>query len=107
MSQLEERAATMPGDEAETRLCALAGGDLAALETAAELDAETKLLVRIAALVALGGPQVSWVAQLEAADEVQLDLAQVLATLAAVAPIVGSVRVVSAGTKIVHAAGLE
>ena len=91
---------------AEERLCALAQGDLRAIEPSADVDAETYRLVQIAALVALDGPLVSWVAQLDAADEARLDLDQVLGTLVAVAPIVGSLRVVSAARKIVHAAGL-
>ena len=90
----------------EERLCALAQGDLGALELPAELDGETSRLVQIAALVALDGPLVSWVAQLDAADEAQLDLEQILGTLVAIAPIVGTLRVVAAGRKIVRAAGL-
>ncbi len=92
--------------EAEERLCAVAGGDLRGLEGAAKLDRQTYRLVQIAALVALDGPLVSWVAQLDAADEVELDLEQVLGALAAVAPIVGSLRAVSAGAKIARATGL-
>ena len=74
----------------EERLCALAGGDLRPLELPAELDCEAHRLVQIGALVALDGPLVSWVAQLDAADEEQLDLDQVLGTLVAIAPIVGT-----------------
>lgn len=96
----------MPRTETEERICALARGDLSALALPAELDAETSRLVQIAALVALDGPLISWVAQLDAADEAQLDLDQILGALVAVAPIVGSLRVVSAGRRIVRAAGL-
>ena len=99
-------APAMRRTETEERLCALAHGDLGALELPAELDAETHRLVQIAALVALDGPLVSWVAQLDAADEAELDLEQILGALVAVAPIVGSLRVVSAGRRIVRAAGL-
>ena len=92
----------------EERLCALAHGDLGALalELPAALDGETSTLVQIAALVALDGPLVSWVAQLDAADDAQLDLEQILGTLVAIAPIVGTLRTVAAGRKIVRAAGL-
>ena len=96
----------MPRTETEERICALARGDLSALALPAELDAKTYRLVQIAALVALDGPLISWVAQLDAADEAKLDLEQILGALVAVAPIVGSLRVVSAGRKIVRAAGL-
>lgn len=92
--------------ETEERLCAIAGGDLRPIELPLEFDPETYRLVQIAALVALDGPLVSWVAQLDAADEAQLDLDQVLGTLVAIAPIVGTLRVVSAARKIVRAAGL-
>ena len=90
----------------EERLCAVAGGDLRPLELPVELDREAHRLVQIGALVALDGPLVSWVAQLDAADEEQLDLEQVLGALVAIAPIVGTLRVVSAARKIVRAAGL-
>ena len=91
----------------EARLCALAGGDLSAIDMSAGLDLTTCQLVQIAALVALDAPPVSWVAQLDAADEAQLDLEQVLGALVALAPIVGTLRVVAAGEKIVRATGLH
>jgi 4-carboxymuconolactone decarboxylase len=90
----------------EERLCAVAEGDLRPLELPPELDCETHRLVQIGALVALDGPLISWVAQLDAADEEQVDLDQVLGALVAIAPIVGTLRVVSAARKIVRAAGL-
>ena len=70
-------APAMRRTETEERLCALAHGDLGALELPAELDAETHRLVQIAALVALDGPLVSWVAQPDVADEADLDLEQI------------------------------
>ncbi len=102
----EELAVAPRLTDAEVRLCALAGGDLEALDVPAKLDRETYRLVQIAALVALDGPLVSWVAQLDAADEAELGLEQVFATLIALVPIVGTVRVVSAAGKIVRAIGL-
>ena len=53
--------------QTEERLCAVAGGDLRPLELRAEMDGDTHRLVQIAALVALDGPLISWVAQLDAA----------------------------------------
>lgn len=106
MSHDEDVAVATGRTETETRLCAVAGGDLRAIQVPAKLDRETYQLVQIAVLVALDGPLVSWVAQLDAADEVQLDLEQVLGMLVAVAPIVGTPRVVSAAAKIVRATGL-
>ena len=106
MRRREELELATHRTQTEQRLCALADGDLRPIEHPAELDRETYRLVQIASLVALDGPRVSWVAQLDAADEVELDLDQVLGTLVAIAPIVGTLRVVSAARKIVCAAGL-
>lgn len=92
--------------DTEERLCALACGDVHALDIGTKLDRDTHQLVQIAALVALDAPLVSWVAHLDAADELELDLEHVLATLVSLAPIVGELRVVSAGAKIVRATGL-
>ena len=102
----EETGVATRRTDTEERLCALALGDLRPLELPTELDAETYRLAQIAALVALDGPLISWVAQLDAADEAQLDIEEVLGTLVAVAPIVGTLRVVAAARKIVRATGL-
>jgi hypothetical protein len=102
----EELAMALGRTQTEERLCAVAVGDLRPLEHPVELDCDTHRLVQIAALVALDGPLISWVAQLDAADEERLDLDQVLGALVAIAPIVGTLRVVSAARKIVRAAGL-
>ena len=61
------------------------------------------MLVRIAALVAVDAPPVSYLLNLGAADEVGLDAERIRGVLAAVAPIVGTARVVSATGKIVEA----
>ena len=91
--------------ETEERLCALARATSSASSSgrARRRDAPAGPDRRA---VALDGPLVSWVAQLDAADEAELDLEQILGALVAVAPIVGTLRVVSAGRKIVRAAGL-
>jgi len=70
------------------------------------LDAETCQLVQIAALVAIDAPHVSWLRQLEAADDQEIELDKILGTLLAVAPVVGSAKIVSACAKIVRAAAL-
>ncbi len=70
---------------------------------ASSLDAETLLLVRIAALVAVDAPPASYLLNLGAAHELGLDAEQVRGVLAAVAPIVGTARVASATGKIVRA----
>ena len=65
----EELAVASGRTQTEEQLCAVAGGDLRPLEVPAQLDGDTHRLVQIAALVALDGPLVSWVGQLDAADE--------------------------------------
>jgi len=71
------------------------------------LDTETLMLVRIAALVAVDAPPASYLMNLGAASDLDIDVDQVVGVLAAVAPIVGTTRVVSAMTKIAKALDLE
>jgi 4-carboxymuconolactone decarboxylase len=66
------------------------------------LDARTLMLVRIAALAAVDAPAVSYAMNLGAAGEVGIDAEEVRGVLAAIAPIVGTVRVASATGKIVE-----
>ena len=70
---------------------------------ASSLDAETLMLVRIAALVAVDAPPVSYALNLEAAADLDIDPDQVRGVLAAVAPIVGTARIASATGNIVEA----
>ena len=60
---------------------------------ASNLDAETLMLVRIAALVAVDAPPVSYLMNLEAASDLDIDPEQVRGVLPAIAPIVGTARV--------------
>jgi len=73
---------------------------------ASSLDPETLMLVRIAALVAVDAPPVSYAFNLEAAGDLEIDPERVQAVLAAVAPIVGTARIASATSKIVRALAL-
>ena len=73
---------------------------------ASDPDAETLMLVRIAALVAMDAPPASYMMNLAAAKEVGIDEEQVRGVFAAIAPIVGTARVASAMGKIVRALGL-
>lgn len=70
------------------------------------LDAETFMLVRIAALAATGAPPASYLLNLEAASELGLSVEQVQGVLIAIAPVIGSARVASAGSSIAKALGL-
>ena len=74
---------------------------------ASNLDEQTLMLVRIAALVAVDAPPISYAMNLEAAGEVGVNAEQVRDVLAAIAPVVGTARVVSATTSIAGALALE
>jgi 4-carboxymuconolactone decarboxylase len=74
---------------------------------ASSLDVETLMLVRLAALVAVDAPPVSYAFNLEAAGDLEIDPEKVRGVLAAVAPIVGTARIASATGKIVRALELE
>jgi 4-carboxymuconolactone decarboxylase len=67
---------------------------------ASDLDAETLMLVRIAALVAVDAPAVSYLLNLGVAREVGLEPEQLRGVLAAIAPIVGTARIASATGRI-------
>ncbi|CAM3420800.1 carboxymuconolactone decarboxylase [Occultella aeris] len=73
------------------------------LDAAGALDIGTLMLVRLAALVAVDAPGFSYAANLAVAGEVGLDAEQVRGVLAAIAPIVGTARIVSATSEIVSA----
>jgi 4-carboxymuconolactone decarboxylase len=73
---------------------------------AASLDAETLMLVRIAALVAVDAPPASYLMNLGAASEIGVDADKVRGVLTAVAPIVGTARIASATGNIVRSLGL-
>jgi alkylhydroperoxidase/carboxymuconolactone decarboxylase family protein YurZ len=70
---------------------------------ASSLDPETFMLVRIAALAAVDAPTVSYLLNLGAAAELDVDPEQVRGVLAAIAPIVGTARIASATGKIAEA----
>ena len=72
----------------------------------AGLDDETLMLVRIAALVAVDAAPASYMMNIGVAGETGVSADQVQGVLAAVAPIVGTARVVSATGKMIRALGL-
>lgn len=90
----------------ETPLLDLIGRMTADSIEAADLNEETLMLVRIAALVAVDAPPVSYMMNLGVASEAGIDEEKVRGVLAAVAPIVGTARIASATGKIVRALGL-
>ena len=74
---------------------------------ASSLEAQTLMLVRLAALAAVDAPSASYLMNLEAAAEVGIDGEQVRGVLTAIAPIVGTARVASAIGKIADALAVE
>jgi 4-carboxymuconolactone decarboxylase len=91
----------------ETALLDLLKDMTASSLDATNLDEQTLMLVRIAALAAVDAPPVSYAMNLEAAGEVGVNAEQVRGVLAAIAPIVGTTRVVSATSSIAGALALE
>jgi hypothetical protein len=73
---------------------------------ASSLEADELVLVRLAALVAVGAPAGSYFASMGVMDELDVDSAHVRGVLAAVAPIVGTARVVEATGNIMRALGI-
>jgi alkylhydroperoxidase/carboxymuconolactone decarboxylase family protein YurZ len=83
---------------------ALAQMELGSLERS-KLDEETYLLVRLAALVATDAAPVAY--RVHLGGLLAVPAAKVLATLIAIAPVVGSARVLSAASKLLGAGLLE
>ena len=69
------------------------------------LDPREHMLARLAALVAIDAPATSYVLNVEPSAEVGLTVEDVQGLLIAIAPIVGTPRVVSAAGKITDALG--
>ena len=90
-----------PSDE--TPVLDLLGRMTADSVEASSLDPQSFMLVRLAALAAVDAPTVSYVLNLGAAADTGLEPEQVRGVLAAIAPIVGTARVVSAGSAIFEA----
>ena len=70
-----------------------------------DLDPRELMLARIAALVAVDAPPVSYLLNAGAASEVGVTLEDIQGILIAVAPVVGTPRIVSAAGNITRALG--
>lgn len=64
------------------------------------------MLVRLAALIAVDAPPAAYLANAEAAEKSGIATGDIQEVMIAIAPIVGTARVVSAGGKILRAMGL-
>ena len=69
------------------------------------LDNRTLILTRIAALVAMDAPGVSYLAHVDPAIKANLTAEQLQDVLVAIAPVVGTARVMAAATHIAKALG--
>ena len=96
----------MAGEATETPVLDLLAKMTADSMEASALDAETLILVRLAALIAVDAAPASYLMNLGLATEIGIDDQAAQDVLAAVAPIVGTARVVSAAGKMVQALGL-
>jgi alkylhydroperoxidase/carboxymuconolactone decarboxylase family protein YurZ len=97
----------MASDTGDTPILNLISSMTADSLEATTLDVETLMLVRIAALVAVDAPPASYLLNIGAAGDAGVDEAQIEGVLAAVAPIVGTTRVVSAVGKMARALNLK
>jgi len=93
----------MAGPTGETPVLDLLANMTADSIEASTLDPQTLMLVRIAALAAVDAPPFSYVMNLGPAVDAGVDADQVRGVLIAIAPIVGTPRVVSATGRIVDA----
>lgn len=74
---------------------------------ASTLDPDTVMLVRLAALVAVGAPPVSYALNIDVGAELGLDADDIRGVLTAIAPIVGTARIAAATGNIVRALAAE
>ena len=93
----------MADQTSETPVLDLLGQMTADSLEATNLDAESTMLVRIAALVAVDAPPASYLLNLGAAADIGIGEDEVRGVLAATAPIVGTARIASATGNIVRA----
>ena len=93
----------MAGSPSDTPVLDLLASMTADSLDASTLDAQSLMLVRIAALAAVDAPPFSYVVNLAAAADAGIDVEQVRGVLTAIAPIIGTPRTVSATGNIVEA----
>jgi len=70
------------------------------------LDPETFMLTRIAALATLDAAPASWLMNLGVTGEIGISPERIVGTLIAIAPVIGTARIVSAAGSIVRALAL-
>ena len=95
----------MPDDTATTPVLDVIGAMTAESLSRCELNPDELLLVRLAALAAVGARPVSYLAHVGPAAESGVTLEDVQNVLVAIAPIVGTARTMSAAASIAEALG--
>ena len=73
---------------------------------ASGLDAETFMLVRMAALASIDAAPASWFANLAAGAGADVPRERIVGALIAIAPVIGTARIVSAASGIMKALGI-
>lgn len=94
-------------ESSDTPVLDLLAGMTQASIAASSLDSETLMVARLAALVAVDAPAVSYLVNLEAGADVGVDADRVRGVLTAIAPIVGTARVAAATGRIAEALVIE
>jgi alkylhydroperoxidase/carboxymuconolactone decarboxylase family protein YurZ len=96
-----------PESSADTPVLDVLAAMTAASLERTTLDPQTLLLVRLAALVAVDAPPLSYDLNLRVAGQLGVSTDQIEGVLAAVAPVVGAPRVVAAAGNILRAVAIE
>jgi len=94
-------------ESSDTPVLDLLAGMTQASIAASSLDSGTLMIARLAALVAVDAPAVSYLVNLEAGADVGVDADRVRGVLTAIAPIVGTARVAAATGRIAEALVIE
>ncbi len=71
------------------------------------LEPETFILCRLSALAAIDAAPSSWLVNLKAGSEIEVNPEHVVGALVAIAPVIGTARVVSAASSAVRAIALS
>ena len=96
----------MAQQTSETPVLDLLAGMTALSLEATTLDAQQTVLARIAALVAVDAPPISYALNLGAAGQTDVTADQIRGVFSAIAPIVGTARIAAATGNIVRALAL-
>ncbi len=96
----------MSAEPSDTPILDLLGRMTADSMETSTLDEQTLMLARVAALVAVDAPPASYLLNLRAAGEVGVTSDQVTGVLSAIAPIVGTTRILAAAGRMAKALGV-